>query len=221
MFGLAGSGRRAQKGLAKAASIPSSASLLLQLHSLAQRKLARRLRAAHYALHARLLELGKQAEENVGMNIDDQGDVRGRDILGQQRLHIIDEVAQGCRIGHLHQGDDVLGIARPDIPALGAGIGTGDTEARVVDEVAHHPLAKFAIVEYYQFQAFTTLSIKASISFLNCSHYLDIKVFSLERFCKDTIASKLKAIALSWLFEKKKVFQAAFAWQTVAMWRAA
>jgi hypothetical protein len=72
-----------------------------------------------------------------------------------------------------------LGIARPNIAALGAGIGTGDAEARIVDEVAHHPLAKFAIVEYYQFQAFITPSIKA-----------DIKVFRSERFCKDTIAGK-------------------------------
>jgi hypothetical protein len=137
------------------------------------------------------------------MNIYYQGDVRGRYILGQERLHIINEVAQRCRIWHLHQSDDVLGIAGPDIPTLCAGLAAGDAKARVVDEVAHHSLAKFAIVEYYQFQAFTTLSIKASISFSNCSHYLDIKVFSLERFCKDTIASKLKAIALSWPFEKK------------------
>jgi hypothetical protein len=82
------------------------------------------------------------------MDIYDQGDVRGRNIRGQERLHIIDEITQGCGIWHLHQGDDVLGITRPDIATLGAGIGTGDAKARIVDEIAHHPLAKFAIVEY-------------------------------------------------------------------------
>jgi hypothetical protein len=92
------------------------------------------------------------------MNIDYHSNVCSRDILRQQWLHIIDEVAQGCRIRHLHQGDDVLGIARPDIATLGAGLATGDAETRVVDEVAYHSLAKFAIVEYYQFQAFTTLA---------------------------------------------------------------
>ena len=42
---------------------------------------------------------------------------------------------------------------------MGASLATGDAKAGIVDEVAHNPRTKFAIVECHQFQEVTTLSI--------------------------------------------------------------
>jgi len=51
-------------------------------------------------------------------------------MLGQQRIHVVYEVAKGRRVGHLYQRDYLVRIARTDVPAMSAGLSAGDAEAR-------------------------------------------------------------------------------------------
>lgn len=82
------------------------------------------------------------------MDVHKDGDVRLRDGFGKIRINIVDEVAKRGRVRHLHQGDDTLRTARPDIAALSAGFAAGDAKARVVYEIANNTRSEFAVIEY-------------------------------------------------------------------------
>jgi hypothetical protein len=93
------------------------------------------------------------------VNVHYDGNIRRGDILGQIRFYFINEVPQSIRVWHFHEGDNVLGISRPDVAALSTGLTAGDAKTGVVDEVAHHSCPELTVVEYYQLQSpFTTLA---------------------------------------------------------------
>ena len=127
--GLIGIGSESAKRLGKGRLHSQLRSLLLHLSSLPQRHLLRRFRSADDRFDPSLFELGKQAVEDIGMDIDHNDQIRLRYILGEQGLYIIYEIPICRGIGHLHQCHNIFCQVRGNIPAFGAGVCTGDAEA--------------------------------------------------------------------------------------------
>ena len=126
--GLIWIGGESAKRLGKGRLHPQLRCLLLHLSSLPQRHLLGRLRSADDRFDPSLFELGEQAVEDIGMDIDHNDQIHLGYILREQGLYIIYEIPISRWIWHLHQCHNIFCQVRGNVPAFGAGVCAGDAE---------------------------------------------------------------------------------------------
>ncbi len=147
--GLCGIWPKIAEGLGEGGLYPDLRSLLLELGPQAQGQLLGIFGSAQDSFVPLFFEDGEKAEDYVGVDVDDDGDLGLGDVLWKVRIDVVQKRVEGVGVGHLDDGDEVVSHAVLSRLAEGASVSTGYAEAREVDQIPDEGSAELAVVEDY------------------------------------------------------------------------